>query len=109
MIPQEKAISIAKEVKQIAQKIYGDELTDVVLYGSYARNEAWEESDLDLMVLFKMPHNASKEISKMQTESSKLQLDNLIYISFLISDENKFSSVPLPIYYNIKKEGIKIV
>ena len=109
MMQQNEAIKIAKEIKQIAQILYGDELADVVLYGSYARNEAWEESDLDIFVLLKKPHRIIPEIHKLQERSSKIQLDNLLCISFLVSDVEKFSSTPLPIYNNIKKEGIRIL
>ncbi len=108
MMQQNQAIKIAKEIKQIAQTLYGDELADVVLYGSYARNEAWEESDLDLMVVFKTPHQYHTEIKKIIPLTFPIQLENDIFISFLLTDVEKFSSTPLPIYNNIKREGIFI-
>jgi predicted nucleotidyltransferase len=36
------------EIKFDLQKLYGDRLTDVVLYGSYARGEARSQSDVVL-------------------------------------------------------------
>jgi predicted nucleotidyltransferase len=109
MTTKQNAITIAKEVKQIAKSIYGDELLDLIMYGSYARNEAWEESDLDLFLLFKTPQLASQIIHKMHYQTSTIQNEKLIYLSFMISDEMKFSNTPLPIYHNIKNEGIRIV
>ena len=33
------------------QKIYGNHLKTVILYGSYARGDYTEESDIDIMIL----------------------------------------------------------
>lgn len=43
---------IVREFKSALQTLYGERLHGVVLYGSYARGDYDEESDIDLMVLF---------------------------------------------------------
>ncbi len=42
---------LVREFKASLQQLYGDRLRDVVLYGSYARGDYDDESDIDLMVI----------------------------------------------------------
>jgi predicted nucleotidyltransferase len=43
--------SIVRDFKVALQGLYGDRLQEVVLYGSYARGDYDEESDIDLMII----------------------------------------------------------
>ncbi|MFW5915310.1 MAG: nucleotidyltransferase family protein, partial [Planctomycetota bacterium] len=45
--------SILNECSERLKAHYGDDLADVILYGSFARDEQDEESDIDLLVLLK--------------------------------------------------------
>lgn len=38
---------IANEYKASLRELYGDELAELILFGSYARGDYWEESDVD--------------------------------------------------------------
>ena len=42
-------------------ELYGDDLVKVVLYGSYARGDNRENSDIDIMVLVKASDDIIKE------------------------------------------------
>lgn len=42
---------IAKELKRGLAALYGARLTAILLFGSYARGEADEESDVDLLIV----------------------------------------------------------
>ena len=39
------------EVSDVASKYYGSRLNRIILYGSYARGEQREDSDVDLMIV----------------------------------------------------------
>ena len=43
-------------IKTCLQKLYGIELDKVLLYGSYARNTANEESDIDIFLPWFVAH-----------------------------------------------------
>ena len=42
---------VAKEYKESLQNLYGDELVELILFGSYARGDARPDSDVDLLVV----------------------------------------------------------
>lgn len=42
---------VARDAKAMLTDLYGDRLTDVLMFGSYARGDATEESDLDLLIV----------------------------------------------------------
>lgn len=48
---REEAMATARLVAERAREIYGDVLESVWLYGSRARGDHWNESDLDLLLV----------------------------------------------------------
>ena len=44
-------LDILDDVKKEVQQIFGDKLRQLVLYGSYARDEQEPESDIDIMII----------------------------------------------------------
>ena len=42
---------VLKKVKSAAQQLYGDKLNKIILYGSYARGDNTDESDIDIMIV----------------------------------------------------------
>ncbi len=47
---------VANEYKASLQNLYGNELVELVLFGSYARGDYHEESDVDFTVVLRNPH-----------------------------------------------------
>jgi len=44
---------ILREFRKAVAKLYGRRLKNVILYGSWARGEATEDSDIDLLVVLR--------------------------------------------------------
>ncbi|MEM1280039.1 MAG: nucleotidyltransferase domain-containing protein [Cyanobacteria bacterium P01_H01_bin.152] len=53
--------SMLESVKQYLQQLYGEQLKAVILYGSQAREDAHEFSDIDLLVVLDAPINPSRD------------------------------------------------
>ncbi|MBC8383460.1 MAG: nucleotidyltransferase domain-containing protein, partial [Candidatus Cloacimonetes bacterium] len=51
MIDRKEALALAKKIQENLKSIYGSKLELVYLFGSYARNEANEDSDIDIAVV----------------------------------------------------------
>ena len=56
---------ILHELKAGLRDLYGDRLVSVILYGSYARGEATEDSDIDVAVVLKGEFAPGREIDRM--------------------------------------------
>ncbi len=102
---------ITGKVSALAKTVFGTMLDSVVLYGSYARGEQTEESDIDMMVLADVPAESlsayKKDFIKL---SSSLGLEHDVVVTVTLKDRatfNKYFSV-MPFYRNVLEEGIKI-
>lgn len=95
------------KIRELLERIYGDRLMEVFLYGSFARNKAMKESDIDIAVVIRGRVNKAKEIDKIYDVLYDLMLETgeLISVNPLSDEEIKNSIWPL--YYHIRTEGIK--
>lgn len=98
---------ILPELKRALKKRYGDRLVTLVLYGSHARNEATEDSDIDVMVVldYLPTEKAGDElwdISEISAEMSYI-FDTLLTLCPVGEDdyENRLS----PLLINVRDEG----
>lgn len=104
----EKINEIMNKTKDKMREIYGDKLKKVILYGSYARQEQTEESDIDIMVLV---DDDSFALKKYEDSLIDFEVDmNLdydivlsIYAKSLI-EYQKYIDV-LPFLKNVSREG----
>ena len=85
--------------------LYGKRYRGLVLYGSHARGEADEGSDVDLLLLLEGPVEVGKEIRRSSGLVASLALDAGLVLSLVpVSIEDyKVSSDPYLI--NARREG----
>jgi predicted nucleotidyltransferase len=99
---------ILDEVKAILGRIYGDRLEGVILYGSHARGDAVEGSDIDLIVLLKDMDDAVSELERCSKEIHELDLMYDTLISIIPLDIEDYRTRRLPVILNATKEGIPL-
>lgn len=100
---------IANEYKSNLRDLYGNELVELILFGSYARGDFRKESDVDFAVVLKKPTvRPADEILKTSPISVQLELKYGMMLSTLpVSMEKKQNSMQ-GVYQDIRKEGIVI-
>ncbi|MBL7905886.1 MAG: nucleotidyltransferase domain-containing protein [Bacteroidales bacterium] len=80
----------------------------LILYGSYARSDQNEESDIDILILVDKSILSREDVKKIKYPLYDIEIDTGTIISpvvFSKSDwEQRHSSTPF--YENIKNEGI---
>ena len=96
---------------QELKKILGDKLSKVIVYGSYARGDYNDRSDVDVMVLVKMSDDEIRMIKNdVYDIAFDMQLSTGIEISPIIKNEEQYEYWvdTLPFYRNVREEGVVI-
>ncbi|HLO52575.1 MAG TPA: nucleotidyltransferase domain-containing protein [Kamptonema sp.] len=103
-----KLKTILTQLRSEFEQLYGDRLTQMVLYGSQARGDAHPDSDIDVLVVLKGEVNPGAEIQKTSHIRANLSLENDEVISCLFIDEQRFTNYNSPLLRNIRKDGIPL-
>ena len=87
--------------------MYGNKLESVILYGSFAKNEATVDSDIDIAIILKGKLNPSKEIDKVNDFINNLEFEYDELITILPVSSNEIKNSIWPLYKSLKREGIQ--
>ena len=103
--------AISTQMVSIYRNIYGDAVTGVYLYGSYARGDFEKDSDVDIVAVVKGERSALQD--KLRTIwdlSAEIGLEYDIVVSPTVIPYDEFEAYKevLPYYRNIVNEGRKI-
>jgi len=111
MTPPPNLTIITNELTQHTKSILGDKLRKIILYGSYARGDYSEYSDLDIMVLASFDESEESQLQKsINILSSRASLEHDVTVCMLLNDEHLFASrLPIsPFYRNVVSEGVEL-
>ena len=99
------------ELARAMEELFGSKLSEVILFGSYARNQQDEESDIDIIVLVKecplSLKSYSYKIAEIVTDIN-LQYDVVLSVILQSVDEYEEYKDVLPFFMNIQREGVMI-
>jgi predicted nucleotidyltransferase len=98
--------NLLAEFKQGLARIYGDHLKAVVLFGSYARGDYRESSDLDVMIVLDTYKRYWDELVRSAELASDLSLKYDVTVSRTIMTEEQWQKGDLPVLRNIRAEGV---
>ena len=102
---------LLKEAGTELCKTFGSKLDSVVLYGSYARGDYDDESDIDVMALVDMDKSdLCKYRRTISSLANDIDLKYGVLLSIKLQDKPTFMKYQnaLPFYKNILREGVRI-
>jgi predicted nucleotidyltransferase len=106
-LPQPVQAAI-QDVKQSLLKIYGQRLSGVYLYGSYARGDFHEGSDVDLIIALTDEVNPWQEVNRLSEILAAICLDYDLLISTYPMPERWIQERHAPLFENLRREGIRL-
>lgn len=102
---------IMQQFASSLKKLLGNTLDSVIVYGSYARGDYSELSDIDVMILVTL---TEEKIKKISDEISDMAFEYLMKFGVDISpvitniDHFNYWADNLPYYRNVRDEGVKL-
>lgn len=87
---------------------YGSRLKRVILYGSRARGEAGDDSDIDLLVVLQPMGDFWEELHRINPIASRLSLEHDLLLSALPVDLDEYERNYTPFFVNTRHEGVVV-
>ena len=111
MSAQPEVRQMIAEMTERMKQIFPEGLNSVVLFGSYARNDAEEGSDIDVMYLVGVPRSVISSRSwQVGAAAADLLLKHGVVISPVVENRDYFekNAELLPFFRNVRREGVGI-
>ncbi len=93
------------------RKLFQMDLLSILLYGSYARGDYYENSDIDVMILVKTSEEEIPDYRDRVADCAfEYFLDYGVEISPIVKNERHFNEWAdyVPFYRNVKAEGVVV-
>jgi predicted nucleotidyltransferase len=93
------------DLRSALDDLYGDRLVRLMLYGSQARGDTHEESDVDLLVVLEGPVKSGREIRRMSDIRTQLGLQHERALSLLPVSETEYQERSSSWLTNARRDG----
>ena len=103
-----KIRKLLRELKQGLIRLYGERLKGLYLYGSYARGDFEEGSDLDVLIVLDDFERAPIELELTDDLIGNLSLEYLITVSPIFMRERDWLTADKPLLRNARADAVAI-
>lgn len=100
---------ILRELDKGLQEFYGERYRGLVLYGSRARGDGSEGSDVDLLLLLAGEVQPTEEIKRISPVKWPLSLESGYLLTVLPISEETYRTSEEPFLVNVRREGVLAV
>jgi len=101
-------IHIISNLEKSLWGLYGGRFSRLILFGSRARGDADEGSDVDVLVVLKGEVNAEKEIGRATPTTAALSLKHNVVISCVYVSEEQYRREKSTLLINVRREGVPV-
>ena len=101
-------LPLVHQLKERIADAYGERFAGLRLYGSYARGEAREDSDVDLLVLLHGEVDRWAEIDRLVDLSHDLELETGEIFSLLPRSVEEFESGESFFFRNVHRDALAL-
>ena len=101
-----EARKLLREVRTSLEALYGDELSDVRLFGSYARRQAEPDSDVDVLVVLREVGDYGAQVRRVRALLSTVSLKYGKTVAPVFLDVLRLASGADPFIAQVTREAI---
>jgi predicted nucleotidyltransferase len=99
---------ILRSLKKELKETLGERIEKVILYGSQARGDARDDSDIDVLVVLKDDFKYSEMLKKTSRVVANLSLENDVVISRAFVTRQQYEQSQIPFLMNVRREGLAL-
>ncbi|MBU2601015.1 MAG: nucleotidyltransferase domain-containing protein [Actinobacteria bacterium] len=103
-----RILRIASELRGRLEVVYDERLVEVVLFGSQARGDAEEGSDIDVLVVLRGLVRPWEEISRTGEIVAELSLRHEVVVSCVFVSLDRYGVEQTPLLMNVRREGVLV-
>jgi predicted nucleotidyltransferase len=103
-----KIQKILKKLKKELLRIYGESVESIILYGSRARGDARDDSDIDILIVLNKDFNYSEILRLSSQLISSFSLENDVVISRAFVTKTQYDKLQSPFLMNVRREGVPV-
>ena len=101
-------LEVISKLEEGLRDLYRERFRGLLLYGSYARGESREWSDVDLLLLLQGPVNVAREIVFQSELVSQLSLDSTLVLSVIPISLEDFEAASTIFLRTVRREAIPV-
>jgi predicted nucleotidyltransferase len=99
---------ILPELKAALERRYGERLVKLILFGSHARGEATEDSDIDVLAVVENLTDGPRERFEVSAIAADISCGFDTLINLVLTSARDYGSRNTPLLMNIRREGVEV-
>jgi predicted nucleotidyltransferase len=99
---------ILRSLKKELKETLGERIEKVILYGSQARGDARDDSDIDVLIVLKDDFKYGEMLKKTSRVVANLSLENEVVISRAFVTRQQYEQSQIPFLMNVRREGLAL-
>jgi len=108
MISPKRLRRILKEYRTRLEETLGENLDSIVLYGSQARGDAEEGSDIDVLCVMKKSFDYGELILRTSEITAEISLKYDVVLSRSFARLEDYETRQTPFLLNVRREGVAV-
>ena len=103
-----KVPEIVAEYKQGLEALLGPDLKEAILYGSHARGEGRDSSDIDVLCVMREAFDYGEMIRRTSELTASISLKHDVALSRVFVTESDYQKRGSPFLMNVRREGVRV-